>query len=171
MLYVVWTMATFSYFSFPPHFYCGVFPSTSSSYLVVLWGVSLDVAPYSLLLVELVREVRNEKAATWFVKLEYPLGHGEARTGYVVERWTDMTGLPPEKERTKKWWQKKLFNLNNILSSEVNCILPLHVWLLMSSVLFFLSRLITRWAKKLLIFFTPFFLTNEQRFSVVWFSM
>lgn len=61
-----------------------------------------------------------------FRELEYPLGHGEARTGYVVERGTDMTGLPTEEERAKKWWQEKLLKLNRLVSSEVNCILPLH---------------------------------------------
>lgn len=35
-------------------------------------------------------------------ELEYPLGHWEARTGYFVERESDMTGLSTEKERTKK---------------------------------------------------------------------
>lgn len=35
-------------------------------------------------------------------ELEYPLGHWEARTGYFVERETDMTGLSTEKKRTKK---------------------------------------------------------------------
>lgn len=38
------------------------------------------MAPHSLSLVELVREVRNAKKATRFRELEYPLGDGEART-------------------------------------------------------------------------------------------
>lgn len=37
-----------------------------------------------------------------------------------------MTGLSAEEERAKKWWQEKLLNLNRLVSSEVNCILPLH---------------------------------------------
>lgn len=76
-----------------------------------------------LLLVELVKEVRNTKAIG-FGELEYPLGHLEARTGYFVGKGIDTTGLPTEKERTKKQWQKKLFSLSCHLISEVNCILP-----------------------------------------------
>lgn len=137
MLSGLWLDSLFSFLFFsPPHFYCWVLPSAARRYLVVLWGVSLDVAPHSLSLVELVREVRNAKATTRF-RVRISSGHGEARTGYIVERGTDMTRLPTEKERAKKWWQKKLFNLNSRLSSEVNCILPLHVWMLMSLVLFF----------------------------------
>lgn len=131
-------------------FHCWVLPSAAGRYLVVLWDVSLDVAPHSLSLVELVREVRNPKLATLCRKLECPLGHGEARTGCVVKRGTDKTGLPTDEERIKKWWQKKLFNLNSLLSSEVSCILPLCVWLLMS-VGFFFNRFIIQQPKK------PFF--------------
>lgn len=89
----------------------------------------LSWAPHSLALVKLVRDVENTKKTTWFRVLEHPLRQGEARTVYIVERGTGMTGLPAKEERAKKWYQIKLFGLNSLLSSEVNCIL--HVWLLM----------------------------------------
>lgn len=43
---------------------------------------------HCLLLVELVKEVRNTKAIG-FGELEYPLGYLEARTGYFVGKGID----------------------------------------------------------------------------------
>lgn len=129
MLYVIWTTVRFSLIFLHPT------PTVEFCLLQPLVpGCSLKWQPWtlhSLALVKLVRDVENTKKTTWFRELEHPLRQGEARTVYIVERGTDMTGLPAEEERAKKWCQKKLFNLNSLLISEVNCILPLPIWLLM----------------------------------------
>lgn len=118
---------------------------------------------HCLLLVELVKEVRNTKAIG-FGELEYPLGYLEARTGYFVGKGIDTTGLPTQKERTKKQWQKKLFSLSCHLNFEVNFILPFRVWELISLRVSFLllflvlSRFIAQWPNKVIYFFPFFFL-------------
>lgn len=152
----------FSPWFFPPHSYCRVLPSpTAGTWLfceVTVLGPS-QPGPY-----EAGKAYGKHEEATWYRELEHPLRQGEARMVCIVERGTDMTGLPAEEERVKKWCQKKLLNWNSLLSSEVNCILPLHVWLLMGWVSFFLiilRMLIIQQPKKLLFFFLcfPFYWT------------